>query len=262
MKNIIIALQIEILKVRKSRVFWLILVFFAFIPCMMGLLMFVQKYPEISGKLGLIGTKASLMRFVESNWPNFFNLLNQTNAAIGLIGYGFVTTWVFGREYTDHTMKDLLALPISRIDIAISKFLVVFIWCSIISIEFYLTSLIIGQMINLPGLSAGFILESFGRYGMTSLLTFLLCTPVAFFAGYGRGFLLPFGIIILTLIMANFTGLVGIGSYFPWAMPGIYSVQNGPEGLQLAPASYIILFITSFAGFAGTLAWWIYADQK
>jgi ABC-2 type transport system permease protein len=262
MKSIIIALQVELLKMRKSKVFWLMLVFFAFVPCMMGLLMFVQKYPEISGKLGLIGTKASILRFGEANWSNFFNLLNESIAAVGLIGYGFVTTWIFGREYSDHTVKDILALPISRISILISKFLAVFIWCVILSCEFYIMGLLIGKAIQLSGSSGEVFLVSTKKYGITSLLTFLLCSPVAFLAIYSRGYLLPLGIIILTLIMANFTGLVGIGPYFPWAIPGIYSTSGGTEGMQLKMASHIILLATSFAGFIGTLTWWLYADQN
>ena len=45
---------------------------------------------------------------------------------------------------------------------------------------------------------------------VTSLLTMLLCTPVAFFASYGRGYLPPVGFAIVTL---------GLGPYFPWGIP-------------------------------------------
>jgi ABC-2 type transport system permease protein len=69
------------------------------------------------------------------------------------------------------------------------------------------------------------------------------------------------GIVILTLIVANFTGLVGLGPYFPWAIPGIYSAPAGTEGMQLSTASFIILLFTSIVGLIGTLAWWRFADQ-
>ena len=84
---------------------------------------------------------------------------------------------------------------------------------------------------------------------------------MAFFAGYGRGFLLPVGFIILTLIIANFVGLVGLGPYFPWAIPGIFSNSASEAGMHLVPASYYILILTSLAGFVGTILWWRYADQ-
>ena len=80
------------------------------------------------------------------------------------------------------------------------------------------------------------------------MLTIVLCTPVAFFASVGRGYLPPIGFVILTLIIVNFVGLIGIGPYFPWSIPGIYSsaaVARGTESTQLGILSYIILFLTS-----------------
>ena len=99
-------------------------------------------------------------------------------------------------------------------------------------------------------------------YVITSLLTILLCPPVAFLAGYSRGYLLPVGFVVLTLLVANFTGLVGLGPYFPWAIPGLFTAPAGAEGMHLGYSSYIILILTSLTGFIGTILWWRYADQK
>ena len=95
MKSIMVNLWAESLKVRKSKVFWLSIVFFVFVSFMMGLIMFVQKNPEISQKFGMIGTKASMLRFGEPDWKNYFALLAQGIAGIGLVGYGFITCWIF-----------------------------------------------------------------------------------------------------------------------------------------------------------------------
>jgi len=56
--------------------------------------------------------------------------------------------------------------------------------------------------------------------------------------------------------------LLGLGPYFPWAIPGLCSAPSGTEGMQLTVASYIILFLTFLLGLGGTLAWWRYADQR
>jgi ABC-2 type transport system permease protein len=37
-------------------------------------------------------------------------MLAQGIAIGGLFVFGFIMSWIFGREYTDRTMKDLLAL--------------------------------------------------------------------------------------------------------------------------------------------------------
>lgn len=261
MKSLLAALWAESLKIQKSKMLWITILAFLFIPMMMGLLMFVQKNPEISSKLGMIGTKALMLRFGKADWQTYFGLLNQSIAAIGLIGFGFVTSWVFGREYSDRTVKDLLALPVSRFIIVLSKFIVSIIWCIFLSIILLIFGFIIGWIINISGWSNEIAFYCICKFMVISLLTLLLCTPVAFFAGYGRGYLPPVGFIILTLITAQFIGLVGLGPYFPWAIPGLYSVAGGTEDFQIKTVSYIILLSTGIAGFLATFAWWRFADQ-
>jgi ABC-2 type transport system permease protein len=262
MKGITATFWVEIIKIRKSKIFWLSVLFFLFVALMMGILMFVSKYPEIAGKMGMVGTKASMLRIGEANWTNFFNLLNQGIAGIGLVGYGFITSWVFGREYSDHTVKDLLALPVSREYIVMSKMIVIVIWCILLSILYFFFGLLVGKMIGLTDWSGEIVWHFAGNYTAVCLLSILLCTPVAFVASYARGYLVPLGFVILTLIVANFTGLVGLGPYFPWSIPGIISIPTGKEEIFLNTASYIILIATSLLGLYGTLAWWKYADHK
>jgi len=262
MKSLIVALGVEILKIRKSKVFWLSVLFFMFVAFMMGLMMFVSKYPEIAGQLGMVGTKASMLRIGEANWKNYFTLLNQGIAGIGLVGYGFITSWVFGREYSDHTVKDLLALPVSRDSIVKSKLIVVAVWSIVVSIIFFLFSLLMGKVVGLSSWSPEVVWKFTGIYSAICLLSVLLCTPVAFVASYSRGYLVPLGFVILTLIIANFSGLVGLGPYFPWSIPGIISVPSGSEEMYLNLASYIILAATSLLGLFGTIALWRYADHK
>jgi ABC-2 type transport system permease protein len=261
LKSLSVALWAESLKIYKSKVFWLSMAFFIFVTFMMALLMFVQIHPGISGKLGMVGTKASMLRTGEPTWQNYFTLITQAISAIGLIGYGFVTSWVFGREYSDNTAKDILALPVSRSYIVLAKFLVILIWCILLSAVFFASAIIAGKSAGISDWSGHIVSKFAGTFTAISFLSILLCTPVAFFASISRGYLLPFAFIILTLLLANFTGLVGLGPYFPWAIPGIISVPS-TEDIHLNTASYIILFLTSITGYTGTLAWWRFADQK
>ena len=238
------------------------ILFFIFVSSMMSLLMFVQKYPEISGKLGMIGDKASMLRFGEPNWQNYFRLLIEGMAGVGLVGIGFVTSWIFGREFSDHTVKDILALPVSRVYIVLSKLILVVIWFIILSFAYFASGLISGMLIDLPGLSKDLILRNGYIYFATSFLIIFLSTPVAFFASYARGYIFPLAFVILTMILANFSGLVGLGPYFPWAIPGLYGTPSASQSMQLNCASYIILLCTALAGLFGTIAFWQYADQK
>lgn len=262
MKSILATFVTECLKLRRAKIPGFTILIFLFIPLMMGLMFFVQKHPEISAKLGMIGTKATMLRLGKADWTAYLVFLTQGMAGIGLMGFGFVTSWVFGREFSDHTVKDILALPVSRSFIVLAKFIVVVIWCVILIFIYFASGVIFGQIIEISGWSREIIIQNAYTYSATSLLTLLLCSPVAFFASYSRGYLLPIGFVILTLLMANFTGLVGLGPYFPWAIPGLFSAPAGSEGMQLSAASYIILSFTSVLGFVGTIAWWRFADQK
>ena len=261
MKNIFSAIWAESLKIRRSKMLWATILVYLFIPFMIGVLMFVQKYPEISGKMGMIGTKASMLTLGKADWSTYFGFLTLTIAMMGIMGFGFVTTWVFSREYSDETVRDLLALPTPRSCIVLSKLIVVVIWCLLLSSILIAFGLVVGGMIQLSGWSSEIVFHSAYIFIITSLLTILLCPPVAFFASYGRGYLLPIGFVILTLIIAQFIGLVGLGPYFPWAIPALYSGATGVESAPLGIVSYIILFLTSIFGLIGTFAWWRYADQ-
>jgi len=258
MKSILATFWAEILKIRKSRIFLISFLVSVFIPLMMGFLMFVVKNPEFSSKLGIISTKTSM--FGKADWPTYFGLLTEGIAGIGAIGFAFVTSWVFGREYSDRTVTDLLALPVSRSFIVLSKFIVVVLWCALLSLIFFVFGLLIGGIINLSGWSGEIAMLAAYKFTVTSLLTILLCTPIAFFASYGRGYLPPMGFAISTLIAAQFIGILGLAPYFPWAIPVTFSTVDA-DSSQIGAISIIIVLFTSIVGFLATFTWWRFADQ-
>ncbi len=259
MTGIMTAVWAESLKIRKSRMLWLSILAALFMAGMMGFLMFIAKNPELAGKMGLLGSKSSMMQNVD--WPAYLGLLTQVISALGLIGYGFLASWVFGREYSDRTVKDLLALPLPRSYIVISKFIVVAVWGILLSVILLAAALLIGWLIGLTGGSNEIILNGIYAFVVTAFLALLLTTPVAFFASYGRGYLPPMGFVILTLLMGQFSVAVGLAPYFPWAIPGSYSVAASTGGASLGAISYMILVLTCLIGLAATFIWWRYADQ-
>jgi len=262
MNGLLASLLAEGLKVQKSKMFILTIIAFAFIGLMMGLLMYAAHHPEITGRSATLSAKTSVLG--NADWPSFLSLLIQVVLALGEIGFAIVASWVFGREYSDRAIKDLLALPVSRITIVTSKFIVIAIWCVLLAFTLFIVGLLIGLAINIPGWNAGNVLRGFIRFINCSFLTLLLCTPVAFLACLSRGYLLPVSFAILTLILTNFiaVGLPNVLPYFPWAIPALYSGISGREALpQAGVISYSILFVTCILGFIGTAAWWRFADQ-
>ena len=178
MKGLAASLWAECRKVRNSTILTITLVFFAFIGLMLGLMMFVVHHPELAGRSATLSAKTSMLG--NGDWSSFLNLLIQVILALGPIGFGMVTSWVFGREYADRVIKDLFALPVSRITIVISKFMIILIWCVLLSLTLFISGLLIGLAINIPGWSAMTVQSSFIIFFKSSILTVMLCTPVAF----------------------------------------------------------------------------------
>ncbi|HUV07130.1 MAG TPA: hypothetical protein VMX75_05335, partial [Spirochaetia bacterium] len=54
-------------------------------------------------------------------------------------------------------------------------------------------------------------------------LTLALMSPVAILASVGRGYLPPFGWVILTLFLSQLIAAMGWGSWFPWSVPALFS---------------------------------------
>lgn len=256
------ALWSETLKARRSKVLLATLLIFAFVALMFGLLMLVAEHPSLSGASTVIGTKAS--RLGKGDWPSYLALLNQAILALGPIGYGIVTSWVFGREFADHTAKDLLALPTRRTHIVLAKFVVIVAWTVVLSALLLGLALAAGWAVQLPSWSASLAWRSTVEFTAGALLTILLCSPIAFIASLSRGYLLPIGIAILLLIITQFVGmgLPGIMPYFPWAIPAICTGVAGSAAPPPQPASYLVLGLTSALGLFATIAWWASADQK
>jgi len=260
MKNILAAIWAEGLKIRRSKMFLITILAFILVPMLMSLMMYLAKNQELAHKLGILGAKATVLNLT-ADWSTFFGFLNMAIAAIGLVGFGFVTSWDFGREYSDHTAKDLLALPTPRSSIVLAKFVVVVLWCALLSFILLASGLIAGEVVQLSGWTTETALHSVSIFAVAALLTILLCTPVAFFASLSRGYLAPVGFVILALGISQFVGALGFAQYFPWSIPMLYTGAAGAESAQLGIVSYIVLLSTSALGLVGTLAQWRYADQ-
>lgn len=260
MSALFAAVWAEGLKIYRSKIFWISALASVFMPIVMASLMFVAKNPDLAYKFGLLGTKATVLK-IEPDWPTYFSFLNMAMVGVGLIGFGFMTSWVFGREYSDRTAKDLMALPVSRELIVLAKFAAVAVWCVLLSLLFILFGLLSGAAVGLAGWSKEILYHGIYIFSGAAFLTILLSTPVAFFAGLGRGYLAPVGFVILALMVSQFIGALGLAEYFPWAVPMLLTEAAGAESVPPGTISYIILYLTSLLGLLATLAWWRYADQ-
>jgi ABC-2 type transport system permease protein len=229
-----------------------------FMPLGIAFLIFVSRNPEISRKLGLVSVKANLVAYSATDWPAYLGLSGQMLAAGGFFLFILAISWVFGREFADGTLKDMLAVPVRRSSILLAKFIVVALWSAALTFVILTLSLALGALIRLPGGSLSVILHGSLLVLGTASLVIAVVMPFALIASVGRGYLLPLGVAVLTLIMTNLVALAGWGEYLPWAVPGLYAQGRS----SLPPLSFLIVFLTGLAGLIATCLWWKYADQN
>jgi len=250
-------LWIETRKAVRSRLpLWTALASLLF-PLGVAFLIFVSRNPALSRQLGLISAKADVMGFAEVDWPGYLRIFGQLIATAGYMLFVFVVSWVFGREFADGTVKDLLAVPVTRASVLLAKFIVVAVWAAGLAVVILAGGLVTGSVFHFTGGSLAVIASESARLLGAAGLVILMVLPFAFFASAGRGYLLPIGMAVLSLLLTNIVIVIGWGDYFPLSIPGLLAQGS----LALAPVQLVIVGVTALAGLLATYAWWQTADQ-
>ena len=259
LKTIIAVAKAELRKTIRSPLFWITIIGMVFMPMMLGVLMFIKKYPELA-QSSIMLSKATMIPG-NGDWISYFGIFAQMISGAGLIVFGFVASWLFGREYSDRTVKDLLALPLPRSAIIIGKFLVMACWCGLLFVIATTVMLGIGFALHLPGWTHKYWFHCMRVFSIATQMNIGLCTLTAFVACWARGYIAPIGFVFVTLILANFVGMLGFAPYYQWGIPMLYAIK-GVAGAHIGLSSVLIVIATSAAGLIATIAWWRYADQN
>ena len=260
MTNLSSALWVEFLKLRRSKIPLITALGYSIAPLIGGLFMIILKDPEAARSMGLISTKAQIT-IGTAEWSTMFNMLAQATAVGGGIVFAIFTAWLFGREFSDRTAKELLALPTSREVIIGAKFIVMVIWTLLLTVWCYFLGLLIGQLVDIPGWSSELLMSATIDILGAGVLVIILLPFVAFFASAGKGYLPSFGWLVLTVVMAQIAVITGWGDWFPWSVPALFSGAVGPRSEFLGVHSYVIIVLASLSGIAATFYWWRNADQ-
>ena len=212
MKKLSSCILIEWRKLIKSKLSIVTACSICLVPFIVGVFATMMKYPENFKNLGLISAKMEMMRITD--WSSYLMTISQVISVGGLLIFGFTASWVFGREYSDKTMIDLLALPMKRDTIVLSKFIVIALWSYILSIFALLLGLLAGNLIGLDGGNLTVIFKGILTFGFCTTLTIVLSAPVAFFACLGRGYLSPLALLFLQLFFLSLVLLLTLGNTF------------------------------------------------
>ena len=250
----------EGLKVRRSRVPLLTAGAFSLGPLVGALFMVILRDPERAQDWGLISAKAQLAAGV-ADWSTYLALLAQAIAVGGLIVFAIIVAWVFGREFTEGTVKNLLALPTSRHAVVSAKFIVAALWTFGLTLLATLLGLGLGIAVGLPSSSAALVMSGLGMMLLSGVLTALVTTPVAYVASLGRGYLAPLGWAFLTIFLAQVVAATGWGDWFPWSVPALLGEMAGPRADQIGLHSYGVVIGAAAIGLWVTYQRWSRADH-
>jgi ABC-2 type transport system permease protein len=229
-----------------------------FMPLGIAFLIFISKNPAVFQKLGVLSAKANLVAYAAIDWPAYLTFSGQVIAAGEFFLLVLSLSWIFGREFVDGTVKDMLAVPVPRASILLAKFILLVGWSVLLTLVIFIASLAMGLLLRLSGGSSEVIWQGVQLVAITGCLVIGVAMPFALFASVSRGYLLPIGMAILAVMMANLVVVLGWGEIFPWAVPMLYAQEES----ALTPLSYWIVLLTGLAGMISTTLWWMVADQN
>jgi ABC-2 type transport system permease protein len=256
MRGLAAAFYVEALKARRSLVPWLVGAFATLSPVMLGLMMAIKKHPGEAQRFGLLTVKSRLL-VGAADWPTFLGLVGQMMGAMGAIAFAILAAWVFGREFADRTCRIMLATPTRRSAMILAKTGVTAMWCLLLAAWMLAASFGVGAVVGMPGLAWPLACDTLALAGRAALLWLALMPVTALIASVGRGYLLPIGVAIATMIVAQFVNATGWAPWFPWCV----AINSGVPGTHIAAASIVVVVLTGALGMVATLLWWERSDQ-
>lgn len=184
------------------------------------------------GGEGVLAAKADVLAG-GTGWVGLFGIAGQVAAVGGLLGFGVMAGWLYGREFTDGTVAALFARPVPLSSVAVAKLLLYLAWALAVATLLTLGVLALGAVLTLSA-STGFEAGAGGaapvRLFAITLLTALLALPCALVATVTRGYLAAVGAAVTIVVVAQVAVMVGVGGWVPFAVPGLWAVGAGAGG--------------------------------
>ena len=233
-------IEIEFLKLKRSKIFLLSLMG-AILP---PLLMFIAVTSFDEGQ-----TFEAL----------FSNVNMYMSAMFAVLIFAIIISYLFGREYNEHTLKTMLTIPISRGKFLMSKYVMFLVWIVMLTVVTSVSTLIFGFAAGLEGFSVNLFIDSFAQLLYANVLLFLTFSPFVFLSLFITN-MVPAMVGGAALSLVN---LMVYGQnwapFVPWVCP--YLIASG-EIAQYATSisvSYGVILATFVIGLAVS---YIYFTKK
>jgi ABC-2 type transport system permease protein len=253
-------LATEFLKLRRSKVTWLSLAALSMGQLGMALMMWIVRDPGRAAQLGLLGTKANLSGLT-ATWPAYSATLTLLVGMGGMLLLPFIVAYLFGREYSDGTAKNLLALPVGRHEFVLAKLVVAAVWWAVLVVAVVAEAFALGLLLGLPDFSTALAMQVVRDALVAATVAYLLAPAVAWIALLGRGYMPPLGFALAMLALGQVFSKTGWAVWFPWSIVPLWIGAVGQRATALAPASLIVVTLTFLAGVGATIAQLRFADN-
>ncbi|WP_296802970.1 ABC transporter permease [uncultured Methanobrevibacter sp.] len=234
-------IEMEFLKLKRSRIF-LLSMLGAILP---PLLMFIAVTAFDEG-----GAFEAL----------FTNVNMYMTAMFAVLIFAIIISYLFGREYNEHTLKTMLTIPISREKFLASKYLMFLVWIGILTVVTSVSTLAFGFAAGLDGFSLKLFVDSFAQLLYANVLLFLTFSPFVFVSLFITN-MVPAMIGGAGLALVN---LMVYGQnwapFVPWVSPYLIASGEIAEYGASITVSYAIILVTFVIGLAISYIYFKRAD--
>lgn len=222
-------IEMEFLKLKRSNIFLLSLMG-AILP---PLLMFIAVFTFDEG----------------NTFELLFNNVNMYMSALfAILLFAIMLSYLFGREYNEHTLKSMLTIPISRGKFLTAKYIMFLVWILILTVVTSLSTLVFGFIAGLEGFTLKLFIDSFAQLLYGNVLLFLTFSPFVLLSLFITN-MVPAMVGGATLTMINMM-IYGQtwAPYLPWVCPYLIASGEIAEYSASITVSYGVIVLTFLIG--------------
>lgn len=254
------AIKAEFRKLKGSRVpLWtaIAVVAYAMIALAGAIAMKNGQLANSLGDAGGAWAEAARLGYYDPTWENVLRTNVQGLAGnLGLLLFGFVTAYVFGRERKEGTDATLLTAPVQRRSFAVAKLIVVAVWVLALTLLSFGLQTGLFALLGLEGFAWKHVVNSLWQCLGAAALLYSVLPLVGFVALTGKpGYLRPMLFTIVLMATGNSVAMTEYAYLYPPTMPMLFAGASWlpvVEG-ELTVLSWAIALAVFIAGCAALI---------
>ena len=232
-------IKTEFLKLKHSKIFLLTVLGALSIPSLLYIGLLTGEYATFQGILDYCATYACSLFYI--------------------IIFTIIIAYLFGREYTEHTLKTILTTPLSKTKLLIGKYLMFFIWAFIITTITFTGTVIAAYLGGISDITLSVGLNSYKEMLISEILLCLSFSPfvVPSLVMPNMVFSMVAGAIFSIINLFVYTSKYA--PYIPWCSPYLIS-SNEIANYSCNTATSLAILLATFA--IGLTISYIYFTKK